>query len=90
MAANVVVTLFVNGKQPSIADYNVQAEYPVDSEMYDELASMLKDVQLDIQPNGDIILYGLLGNEQEYIGVQKYGDKCTMHQMITKYITDND
>ncbi len=112
LLANIVVNLFIASKEPSIKDYNIQAEYPMDSEMqlehdgncvcdgldpycnempsYDETVKMLKDFQLDVQYNGDIIIYALEGNSQIYVGVHKYGSKCQLLETIEKHMIDND
>lgn len=61
-----------------------------DMPSYDETVRMLKDFQLDMQYNGDIIIYALEGNSQIYVGVQRYTDKCTLLETIHKHIRDND
>lgn len=92
MAANLCVNLFTAAKEPTPIDYNIQAEYPPDAEMpsYDELAGMLKDFQLDVQYNGDILIYALEGNDQVYVGVHKYGSKCDLLENLTNWMKYND
>lgn len=105
MIANIVVNLFVASKPVSIKDYNIQAEYPPDSEMdslgyypkpingysVEEMQAIAADYQLDVQYNGDIIIYTLDESAvRQYVGTHKYGAKCDLLEMVIKHLIAND